>query len=171
MKKPVLLLFIIVCASRVFAQSIELSAVNTSGHSFQRDGLSVEWSIGELAVIETFQHQQTGTSLTNGVLQPNTMVQHTDINFSEGEIRIRPNPTFHTTEINIMTTQKGALVIQVFDASGKKLVTRRTISSGFGNTERIDLGPYAGGTYFFNIELIPSTGSVRKKGTYKIVKL
>jgi len=171
MKKPVLLLPFIFYASLLFGQSLNLAVTNTAGQSFERDGLHIEWSLGEMALVETYGHAATGVQLTNGLLQPNLVVQQPDPSFAEGEIRIRPNPTFNTAEINILTAQKGVLTIHVFDASGKNLVTRRLISSGFGNTERIDLLPYAAGTYYFQIELVPSQGSVRKKGTFKIVKL
>ena len=171
MKKPVLFLLFIVYNLHLFGQTIDLAVTNSGGHSYQGNDITIEWSIGEMAVIESYAHTGSGTQLTNGILQPNMVIKNPDAGFADGEIRIRPNPTFNTTEINILTAQKGVLTINVFDASGKNLVTRRLISSGFGNTERIDLAPYASGTYFFRIELVPSTGSLRKKGTFKIVKL
>jgi hypothetical protein len=82
-----------------------------------------------------------------------------------------PNPTYDKVEINFLTIQQGVLHIAIFDANGKNIISRKTVSYGIGSIERFNLTGLASGTYFINIELNPVPGSVKKTGNYKIIKL
>lgn len=68
MKKIILVSFIVFIATRLFAQSISIQIVNSTGHSGSNGNIFLEWSVGEMTAISTLA---TGNAiLTQGVLQP-----------------------------------------------------------------------------------------------------
>src|SRR5215211_1218335 len=172
MKMPVLLpALIVLTITSASAQSITSSVINTSGNSYTEGYYSLDWSVGEMAIIESMNAANGSNVITNGFLQPNGLAAITGRNFDADEIKILPNPTYDNFEINLLTTQQGNINIQVFDGNGKNIFTRRTVSYGVGSIERFSLTRFAAGAYYIKIELYPVLGSVRKTGTYKIVKL
>lgn len=155
------------------AQTATSSVINAAGNSFSQGYYAIDWSVGELAVVNTMSSPNGYIVLTNGLLQP--AGSNENINpgkhFTSDEIKILPNPTFNRVEINISTLQQGTLNIIIYDAAGKQLMTTKTISNGLQRSEKMDLSAFASGTYLFYIELNPLPGSIRKTGTFKIVKL
>lgn len=157
----------------VKAQSLSSSVVNAAGNSYSQGYYAIDWSVGELALVNTMSSSNNYIVITNGLLQPGE--SNDNINsgkhFTSDEIKILPNPTYNRVEVNISTLQQGTLNIMVYDAAGKLLMTTKTISNGLQRSEKLDLSGVASGTYFFYIELTPLPGSIRKTGTFKIVKL
>ncbi|WP_169472299.1 gliding motility-associated C-terminal domain-containing protein [Pedobacter hiemivivus] len=51
-----------------YAQSVGAAVVNSSGNTYTQKDFTYEWSVGELALVETMINRQV--SITNGVLQP-----------------------------------------------------------------------------------------------------
>ncbi len=171
MKLPVLLFLFTVSGTIVKAQSLASSVINVSGNSYAQGYYSIDWSIGEMAVIETMGIARGSTIVTSGFLQPDKLLEYPSQKFSAEEVKILPNPTYGNIEINFLTAQQGVLHIGVFDANGKSMLMRKAVSYGIGSIERINLSSLAAGTYFIRIELVPVPGSFKKTGTYKIVKL
>ena len=171
MKLPVLLLvFTVLGTITSKSQSITSSVLNASGNTYTQGYYSIDWSIGEMAVVESMSAANGSNTITNGFLQPNPLAEYTAQKFTPDEIRILPNPTYDKVEINFLTAQKGALYIAIFDGGGKNIISRKTVSYGIGSIERFNLTGFAAGTYFINIELDPAQGSVKKTGNYKIIK-
>lgn len=172
MRIPVLLLVLSVPVSIITkAQTLTSSVINTSGNTYTKGYYSFDWSVGELALIQTMAGGNDSYFITNGFLQPNKPAERSVPKFSDDEIRILPNPTYNHFEINILTAQQGLLTISLFDANGKNVLSRRTTSYGIGSIEHFDISRFAAGTYFITIELKPVPGSVKKTGNYKIIKL
>ncbi len=172
MKIPVLLLVLTVLGRfNSKAQSLTSSVINVSANSYTQGYYSIDWSIGEMAIIEPMNASNGNYIITNGFLQPDKPLENVVRNFSPEEIRILPNPTYNNIEINFLTVQQGALYISVYDANGKHMLLHRAISYGVGSIEKLNLSNFASGTYFIQIELKPALGSVKKTGTYKILKL
>jgi hypothetical protein len=172
MKLPVLLLgFTVLGTITSKSQSLTSFVINTSGSSYAQGYYSIDWSIGEMAIIESMNATNGSNTLTNGFLQPDKPLENTAGKFSADEVRILPNPTYNQVEINFLTAQQGQLHIGIFDANGKNILMRKAVSYGIGSIERFNLSGFAAGTYFIKIELIPVLGSVKKTGAYKIVKL
>jgi hypothetical protein len=169
---PALLLVLLVLGTiESKAQTLTSSVINTSGNCYSQGYYSFDWSIGEMAIVETMAANNTSNFITNGFLQPNKLAESTTQKFTVDEVKILPNPTFNHIEINFLTTQQGTLYINIYDGSGKNILGRRTASYGIGSIERFDLTRFPAGTYFVQIELKPVAGSVKKTGAYKIVKL
>lgn len=157
----------------VQAQPVSSSVINAAGNSYSKGYYAIDWSVGELALVNTMSSSNNYIVITNGLLQPGTSNDNINAgkHFTSEEIKILPNPTYNKVEINISTLQLGTLNILVYDAAGKLLMTTKTISNGLQRSEKLDLSGVASGTYLFYIELTPLPGSIRKTGTFKIVKL
>ena len=160
-----------VSVAQLSAQSSAHSVVNATGSSFQDSRYQVDWSVGELALVEQMSSSNGQLIITNGFLQPQTLALDMKRQFNADEVRVLPNPTYDIVEINLQTAQQGVVNMEVYDANGKVLVRRTVQSKGFGLTERIDLRAQAAGTYFLRINLTPAQGFSPKTGSYKIVKL
>lgn len=155
------------------SQSITPSVINATGNTYTGGIYSFEWSVGELAVIETMRSSNGLVILTNGFLQPD-LANSNGVgprNFTSEEIRISPNPTYNQVEVAILTKQQGLIQLQLYDARGKLLYSKKISSYGTGLVEPVNLTPYAAGTYFLRMELQPAPGSVPQKGSFKIVKM
>jgi len=163
---------LLLTVTQLSAQSSTQSVINTTGASCKGGRYQIDWSVGELALVEGMRSGNGHLIITNGFLQPHTPVA-ADPNpqFNADEIRVLPNPTYDIVEINLLTTQQGAVRMEIYDATGKVLVRRNVVSAGFGHLERISLLPHPAGTYFLRIQLTPAQGSSAKTGSYKIVKL
>lgn len=155
------------------AQTASSSVINAAGNSFSQGYYAIDWSVGELALVNTMTSSNGYVILTNGLLQPESSGENVNPgkHFTSDEIKILPNPTYNKVEINISAPQQGTLSIIVYDAAGKQLMSTKTFSNGLQKSEKLDLSTFASGTYLFYIELNPLPGSVRKTGTFKIVKL
>ena len=155
----------------VKAQSISSSVVNTTGSSYSQGLYSIDWSVGEVALVSSMKSSEGLIVISNGFLQPNVPTGNVVHYFSGDEVKILPNPTFQKVDINIATKQEGVLRIYVYDTRGKLVVNGKSTLSGIPIVEKVDLSPFASGTYFVKLELEPAIGSIRKTGSYKILKL
>jgi hypothetical protein len=167
---PVFVLLIM--GSSLSGQTITPDVINSTGGSHSKGYYVIDWSVGELALVNTMQGSIYIVS--NGFLQPFThdpAINNTNQFFGGDEIRILPNPTRNVLEVDFRTKHQGRVSMLLFDATGHNLYTREFISYGYGYIQKIDMTAYNHGTYFLQINLNPITGYTRKTGTYKIVKL
>ena len=164
----------ILISFNVSAQSIIPSVINASGNSFSKGNYVIDWSVGEMSLIDAMSSADNSTTITNGFLQPflfEPKISDNFLFFTPGELKILPNPTYNKIEIDFLTNQSGTVSLVLNDASGKFLLSKKIFISGLGTIERLDLSTYSAGTYFIRLELTPAPGSIRKMGIYKIVKL
>ena len=170
MKLPALFALIVV-SQITRAQSAGSSVINVAGNSFSQGHLVVDWSVGEMALVNTGTSSNNQFIITNGLLQPELPVANNSHYFAAEEVKIMPNYGDGRIEVQFLTRQMGTLKMQVFDASGKLLLVSKAVSNGIDSTEKFNLTSFAAGTYFLKIDLQPSLGSVGKSGTFKIVRL
>ena len=171
MKCSALLALLLLNLTTAFGQFLSSSVVNTSGNSHTQGLYSIDWSLGELALVETMRSSDGKFLVTHGFLQPELAAYHPGNNFSNDELRIFPNPTLGKIAIGFSTGQQGTLIIQLFDGSGRLMISQKAMSYGSSFTEVMDLTVLASGTYMLRVQLEPTMGSVPKKGSYKIIKL
>jgi hypothetical protein len=168
------LLVISITGFCTFGQSITPQVINTTGSTYTHDYYSVDWSVGELALVNQMQPSQSNFIVSNGFLQPFTQdpnLINNDLVFGDGEIIILPNPTRNILEINFRTRQMGTVSFRLYDVLGRILLTNSFYSYGYGQIEKIDLAGARAGSYILRIELNPEEGSMHKTGVYKIIKL
>lgn len=68
MRHLLFILLIICTGESSLAQNIGPAIVNTMGNTYTQAGITHEWSVGELALVETMINSEG--SITNGLLQP-----------------------------------------------------------------------------------------------------
>lgn len=174
MKKTVFVFLTAFLFIKCRTQSIEPHIVNATGGYFQSGYHYMEWNVGEAALIGQFSSTDNSIIITNGFIQPYILKPAANnINnfFADDEIKVFPNPASKYVEINFFTRQQGKLKFKLFDASGRKTYSGELISFGVDLIERIPLSHLAGGVYTLRVDLEPYSGSVVKKGVYKIVKV
>lgn len=171
--KALTFLTLVIISISARSQSISTYAVNSSGSSYLKDQISIEWSVGESVLINSM-HSERDIILTNGFLQPNSAYTPDSVKlkrFTADEVRVLPNPTYNKTEINFAVPQQGMLYIKVYDAYGKLLLASNLNNSGMLISKSVDLSVYASGTYILKIDLVPRANAIGKTGSYKIIKL
>ena len=174
MKTSVLTAVVIFSFKMAAAQSITPQVINTTGSTFKKGYYTLDWSVGELALVDHYKPADAAYIITNGFLQSFTDAPdrtYTTVGFSRDEIIILPNPTTGRLEVNFFLQEKGEAQLTLYDAVGGQLLTRRVVFYGYGKFERLNLTGLAGSTYMLAIEFTSSTGDLKKKGTYKIVKI
>lgn len=157
-----------------FAQSIAPATLNATGGTYFFTYYRVEWSFGESMAIATMSDAGNNVTVTNGILQPNTNNPATVNNtgtWDRDEIRILPNPTQNVIEIDFFSKQKGKIIMNLYDESGRFMGTRQFDYAGNGSIQRWNLSGFASGMYLLNIQLQPTGTSVAKKGTFKVQKI
>lgn len=168
-----LLLASMLAAMPVFSQSLQPQVVNIAGGSYSDPNsyFRVDWSVGELALVNT-SPMPANYIVTNGFLQPfvDKFTTNDDHQFGVDEIFVFPNPASSYVEINFKTKQKGEVRFKLYNALGQRLYEKSFKSYGLDRIEKIPMSQFATGTFILYIELDATTGSVDKKGSYKIVK-
>lgn len=153
------------------AQGIAPNVLNMGGGYLNNGYYQYEYSVGEMAAIETMV---SASIITHGVLQPLTdkpFGNNTATSWSNDEIKIFPVPTRGRVEVDIISKQKGRVVMRLTDAGGRVVRSASFDYIGLGSITVWDLSNLASADYFLSITLDPSPGSVKKSGGYKILKV
>lgn len=157
------------------AQTITPAVLNSTGGSSTEGFYTVDWSVGELTLVNTLQSVDGTLIVTNGFFQPHAWNKTPDekngSTFTADEVTLLPNPTYGNLEVLFHTKQQGTLSIIAYDYAGRELCKKKVVSYGMGGTEKLDLTAQPKGTYLIRIALTPAPGSVFKSITYKIVKI
>jgi len=168
------LMFIFVMHGGAFSQTISPAVVNSTGGSFSNNDYSLDWSIGEMALVNEFRSLNSTYTFTNGFLQPlGLFPRATGRKFADYEIRILPNPTRDNLQINFQTLEQGQMRFVLHDISGQILYTREFVATGGFHSEKINMTGLSNGTYTLYIVLTTSNSEPLRNitGTYKILKL
>ena len=174
MKKAIAVLMIFsVIHGRGLSQTITPAVVNSTGGGFTNDNYSLDWSIGELALVNELRPSNTAYVFNNGFLQPFSLFHRTSgRRFTDKEIRILPNPTRDNLQIDFQTAEPGQMKCMLHDISGQLLYTKEFISTGSIHSEKINMTGFASGSYTLYIFLVTSNNPLQNiTGTYKIIKL
>lgn len=165
----------------VSAQSTTPFVFNISGGSYNEPSsyYRFEWSVGELAMINTMNTADSSCRVLHGVLQPGSerpLFPQTLV-FESGNYSVFPNPTRGPFELNFFVTYPGKMELQLSDATGRVLQTRSFPYDGVRRIQMFDLSRYPNGMYFLSATLTPLSGRQLdnmvqiKRGTLKVVKI
>jgi hypothetical protein len=163
MKKYISICLLLTCFSNSYSQQ----TFNTAGSVSLSGSFSLDWSVGELTLVQTVQNG--ALMFTQGLLQGNIIVFSNSSSITDGEMRILPNPTPGILYLQAGFLVPGKLSMLLYNAQGQKLKGSEEQLSGF-STKTIDMSAYAAGAYFLEIMFADNTGNNRKR-TYKIIKL
>jgi hypothetical protein len=172
--KKILLVFITIFLSNIYyAQNVDPKTLNICGGFANTGYYQFEWSVGDMAVTETFTY--ANGALTNGVLQPLTdkpnitpLLSNT---WDVSEIKIFPSPTTGRFELNVISKNQGLLEIQLLDNMGQVLYAKSSYYYGFGLIEKFDISRNASANYYLRVTLSANVGFNSKKGSFKILKI
>ncbi|HET9433325.1 MAG TPA: T9SS type A sorting domain-containing protein [Chitinophagaceae bacterium] len=174
MKKTITLVIVFFFLFNCSSQSIAPSVINASGGSFQSGYYQLEWSIGELALVEQMTSSNNSLVITNGFIQPfieYPATINTNNFFGNNEIKIFPNPASSYVEINFLSKQRGRITLSFYDGSGRKILSVADSYYGVGLIKRIPVSHLPNEVYMLHVDLDPYPGYSSKKGVYKIVKI
>ncbi len=164
--------------------TVSPAAFNAGGGTIQiSPEFTVDWSVGESSVTETFYGENPYSNsvvsvkwgATFGVLQPfdathivyNYLIPH----FTNEEIRIFPVPSHNNVFIDFRSVVTGKMSMQLVSMDGKVLGLKEFYQAGGNGTQKWDLSNKVSGAYYFRIQLTSDTGSILKEGLYKIEKI
>lgn len=174
MKNLFTIVIVFFIAHVCFSQTTSPTVFNSAG-GFARDGYyQLEWSIGEMSLVNQMKTPAGGTVLTHGFIQPYLIHPAYDNpaqQFGIDEIKIFPNPASRYLEINFFTNQKGQLQFNFFNAIGQKVYTEEMRLNGVDLIYRMPITTLSAGTYLLKIQLIADPGFDSKKSSYKIIKI
>lgn len=163
------------------SQSIAPDILNASGGTYDNPSsyLRLEWSIGELVLVDTYVSVGKDVALTNGLLQPCTEKGIRDqeiLLFGAIEYKIFPNVTKGLFEVDFFLNLPGQMELQLTDALGRVLETRKYRYKCCSSIERFNISNQPKGVYFINARFTPEHpenpryAPIRRQGTFQIVK-
>ena len=148
-RRSILFLFLAVKSAFAFSQSIERYAFSSAG-SLSSGLPMIQSNIGEL-MSDTYV--TSGTMLTQGFVQNDQVSVNVDPTRPRDiQSKAFPNPVSSHLNITISSCECAELFIEVFDFSGKKVLssTGSTFQSGKGAYE-LNLEGFSPGIYFISV--------------------
>jgi hypothetical protein len=181
--KHIFLYIILIAVTSGYGQSQISQVVNASGGTSLNKAYSLEWSIGELTLINELDAPDSSYILTNGFIQPTDgLVQpplqqppvlFNTIELSTADVHIFPNPTQDILEIHFLQNIAGKIVVQLYNELGHMVYKHEIFSHGSGLIEKINMKGFTNGIYILNIKrLSPISDQYDLETTsFKIIKL
>jgi len=159
--------------SQSAAQADIQQVINATGGTSLNGGVSMDWSIGELALVNQMDAPGDKFRLTNGFLQPYSIHgYHKEKSFFEkSDIKVYPNPTKDMVEIDFMTAQKGRISVTIVNDAGRTVYKEELDYNGLGQLYRVHLRNFPAAVYTFYVYLDPLEGQVRKSGAFRVMKI
>jgi Secretion system C-terminal sorting domain len=170
MKKTILILLVVLSAKISFAQQAkDLQTPCATSNQGTAGNFVISYTIGEMVLVSS--NKNNGLFVTNGIYQPIVPTNPVDGQvFLDGEITVFPNPTPNILSIQYNILQAGKMTVQVFDATGKKLIVDEILVNSF-STKKYDISQYASGMYVLLLQYVSNDGATIKKGKYKIMRM
>ena len=165
-------------ASLAFFSLLSTSAfcqntLNVSSHSATINGATFDYSIGEMTLVST--ERNANLIVTQGLLQPNgsrsgTQAQPGNTQIANSDlIKVYPNPTENILNVESFENAEAAISYQLFDATGKVVLSENAIWQAGTNKVTLDLKNYAAGSYYLMIRK-PNANGIIENFSYKIQK-
>ena len=166
-------LLLIGISTQSAAQADMQQVINTTGGTSESGAFSLDWSIGELALVNEMDAPNDKFRLTNGFLQPYSIHgYHKEKSFFErSDIKVYPNPTKDMVEIDFMTSQKGKISVTIVNDAGRTVFKEELAYNGLGQLYRVHLKNFPAAVYTFYVYLDPLEGQVRKSGAFRVMKI
>ena len=133
------------------AQTSQPNVINAAGGSATVGADIFEWSVGEMALINTAI--APGIMVTQGLLQPTEQSNGIgESKLSLSELSVYPNPTTHQLWINWNKSAKVFATIQVKDLTGRLYFQKQLTDKVGTETYLIDLSLLSAGAYLLTID-------------------
>lgn len=137
--------------------------------------MTFDYSIGEMTLVST---ERTGNLIvTQGLLQPGSGSALADgqgsgqgLNSLADRINVYPNPTQNVLYVETEETLIADYGLQLFDATGKVVMSRAGRTSVGTNRFSLDLQVLAGGTYYLMVRK-PGADGQAQTYSFKVQKV
>lgn len=146
MKKTVLLLGLLCPFAALKAQSNSPTVVASGGYFYDAGSFSNSFTIGEMALIETYS--TAGFMLTQGFQQPNENPSGIDPVNNPALFGIFPNPGNGQLYIEYNLDAAAEVSIEVYDMLGHLILSEESNRSNGHQLQTIDLTSQSNGIYF-----------------------
>ncbi len=155
MTQPLITFALLLISLSIHSQTLERSVISASGDYDQGQGISLEWTVGELAVSSITTDDGM---ITEGFHQPVLQVEKLESGFDNDiEVTIAPNPVRAWLNIGVDDPEKRMLELELFDVQGK-LIDRLEMDTSIENVQ-MDMTNFASGTYLLRI-VNPASGTL-----------
>lgn len=158
--KAFLLLLLLTAGFTVRAQSLTPFVVASGGDFYSNNAAnaSLSFTIGELAIVETFAAQ--GSILTNGFQQPTVELVGLDDKDFALEFVVYPNPASDVLNFRYTLQYPGLVKMHWTDMRGVQVLTNYSDKYGGGQVEDyFNLDGISQGMYFLHVSYdVPSKG-------------
>jgi hypothetical protein len=183
MKTKLTFFFILISITAAYSQTLIPQVINTSGGTSQVTKYSIEWSIGELSLINEMDDTDSTYILTNGFIQSmdglvqpplqQTALSLNKIRLSFSDVRIFPNPTHDILEIHFFQSFVGKVSLQLYNELGHIVYTNEVSNHGSGFIEKINMKNFVNGVYLLYIKRLNPTSGLYdfETGSFKIIKM
>lgn len=151
MKKQLLFYCGLAVAGNSLAQSIGPVTMNSTGASASHSSGIYDWSIGEMALVNTFS--TSGLIITQGVLQiePGAVAigEHHHSLFSN--VHVFPNPSQDAIYVESTFAMAGKLMYSLVDIAGRTILKGESNVAPGNEKEKIDISALVPGSYFLQV--------------------
>jgi len=164
MKRLTVLMFSLMASFVLSGQSISSYVVASAGESVEKDGVSISWTLGELA-IETIEDSEGSVILTQGFQQGYFEITSVGEPLSNNfVIKIYPNPASEYVLVDLQSDQVKSAVVEMYDLQGKLVYNNKY--DAMEGPNRIELSGLNSSQYILRV--VDSSGKVLQ--TFKLVK-
>jgi hypothetical protein len=170
MKNKLHILILLIISIGTNAQSLSPTIINATGGSATVNGITYEYSFGEMTMISTFSTPKL--IVTQGVLQSKTDTVAIGIHENESSIPaivVFPNPVAQFISFESEYKTAGKLDYILTDAAGKLILNKQLSISAGKTKETIDVSNLPTGMYFLKVTV--SQGKETSVQTSKIQKI
>lgn len=157
----------------VFSGASAQSTLNVTGHSASVNGMTFDYSIGEMTLVST---EKSGNLIvTQGLLQPSNLTASAasggqGLNSLSDRLNVYPNPTQNVLYVETEETLIADYGLQLFDATGKVVMSRTGQTAVGTNRFSLDLQALAGGTYYLMVRK-PGADGPAQTYSFKVQKV
>ena len=150
-------------------ESIKPSILNSSGGSAVKGTTHWDWSVGEVALVNTFSAPTI--IVTQGLLQNEYFTPvETKENTLGSQIAVFPNPGVSIVNVSFTATSAGILAYRLMDITGKVVLNHSGEVKQGVTTEQLNIAELAAATYMLEVSF-KAAGEQEQTTTYKIEKL
>ena len=163
----------IVALSALSFNSFAQQTINVSSNSATINNMQFDYSIGEMTLVTT--ERNANLIVTQGLLQPNgsgtgTQSQPTNTHLSNADlIKVYPNPTENILFVESMDNLDALISYQLFDATGKVVLSKEINQKAGANKLTLDLQTFAAGSYYLMLRKPNADGNLENY-SFKIQK-
>ena len=139
--------------------------IASAGSYYVGSGFSNSYTIGEMAMIETFTNTPAGFILTQGFQQPNSCynVSVPEIeSLTKGSIDIYPNPSSGLININYELVVPAKVDISVYNLLGAVVYKQSENKMTGASNDKMDLSSLSEGMYLLEFTFKTSKGTPSK---------